>query len=125
MDCFFFFISENNVVKSYRLNTLQSKSVIAMLIPPAIIAVKKLLIKRSKMFEIKCPVKLEMIVTIVCFESIGMRLNSKCGNFFLIILKLSRVIVAIDRKNAIIIELIPTSGVSAIKLTNRTTEPIM
>ena len=125
MDCFFFFISESNVVKSYRLNTLQSKSVIAMLIPPAIIAVKKLLIKRSKMFEIKCPVKLEMIVTIVYFESIGTRLNSKCGNFFLIILKLSRVIVAIDRKNAIIIELIPTSGVSAIKLTNRTTEPIM
>ena len=77
------------------------------------------------MFEIKCPVKHEMIVTIVYFESIGTRLNSKCGNFFLIILKLSKVIVAIDRKNDIIIELIPTSGVSAIKLTNRTTEPIM
>ena len=96
-----------------------------MAIPPPIRPAKKFVKKCKHIFEIKFPKIADGIAINTYFTIIGTNLKLKFGTDFLIFKRLSKEIVVIDSKKDTITEFIPMIGVKAIKLTNRTTEPII
>ena len=118
-----FLIKLINLEISYKLNNLHRIKVPIMLIPPPINADIKLLKKCKTMLDTKLPIRLIGIMIKAYLQIRLNRFNLMFGTIFFIILIFNIVIVNIERKKDTIIELMPISGVKAIKLINNITEP--
>lgn len=69
--------------------------------------------------------KLTGATTSVYLKLLENKLNFRAGIFCLIFLRLSRVIVVMDKKKETITEFMPISGVKITRQASKTTEPKM
>ena len=111
--------------KSYKLNSFIKMSVDIIAINPPIKPEKKWVKKFKQIWEIKLP-KREQGKAIRKYFKISVKnLNLNEGKALLIFNKFNMEIVDIEMKKDAITEFMPISGVSEIKQTNKTTEPII
>ena len=110
---------------SYKLNIRIKISAEIIATKPPINPAKNWVKKFMHILETKLPNNEEGRAINKYFEIILKYLKLKFGTAFLILDKLRREIVDIERKKETITEFIPINGVKPIKPANKTIEPIM
>ena len=110
---------------SYKLNKRIKISAEIIATKPPISPAKNCVKKLRHIFEVKLPSVEDGNAIKKYFNITFKYLKLKFGTAFLILDKLRREIVDIERKKETITEFIPINGVKLIKPANKTIEPIM